>query len=121
MTQEEATAAQALQHVRYLPASWDKRFARSLSGSRPITEKEAPHIWRMFKRYRRQIRCPNKDELLKIAYEKSAPDLRKQSILDAQQREIERLKAESKQTSQTVNNTSEVWEKQLELAGVTAP
>lgn len=86
MTEMEKEAVSCLSQVRFLPASWDKRFARSLSGSDTLTEKEAPQVWRLFKRYRRQIAHPRKAELLAMADELSAPDLRKQ------QRQIDEMR-----------------------------
>jgi len=81
-----------LEHVSFPVASWDKRFYRSLSGLETITDKEAPQVWRLFKRYRRQISTPNKESLLQMAEELSAPDFRKQASMEHRQREIDELK-----------------------------
>ena len=78
MTVDELEAVNSLQHVSYPVASWDKRFARSLSGMTTISEKEVPQVWRLFRRYRRQFSCPNKERLLLVAERLSAPDFRKQ-------------------------------------------
>lgn len=78
MTQFESAAVECLQHVRYPPASWDKRFAHSLP--RPdntITDAEAPQVWRLLKRYRRQIMDrPDIQSLLLMADTLAAPDFR---------------------------------------------
>lgn len=80
MTEYEAEAVKCLGQVRYLPCSWDKRFARSLSGLTTITDREAPQVWRLFKRYRRQIEHPDKARLLVLAEARSAPDFRKEAL-----------------------------------------
>ena len=87
MTACELEAVKCLGQVRYPPASWDKRFARSMSGMTTITDKEAPQVWRLLKRYRRQISSPHKANLLMMADELAAPDFRKQPAL---QRERDR-------------------------------
>ena len=85
MTNCEAEAVQCLQRVTYPTASWDKRFARSFGTSQTtITDKESAQVWRLFKKYRRQINTPHKANLLAMADELAAPDLRKQA---AEQRE----------------------------------
>lgn len=85
-TPNEAIAMKALRHVICPPASWDKRFIRSLGDS--ISENESRQVWRLLIRYRRQIRCPRKDELIKIAEKLAAPDFRK---MNAAQRDKERI------------------------------
>lgn len=85
MTVFEAEAVQCLQKVGYPPASWDKRFAHSLAGQTTITDKEAPQVWRLFKRYRRQINTDNKVTLLALAEQLAAPDFRKQQALQREQ------------------------------------
>lgn len=81
MTPCELEAVKCLGQVRYPPASWDKRFARSMSGMTTISDKEAPQVWRLLKRYRRQISSPHKANLLMMADELAAPDFRKQQAL----------------------------------------
>lgn len=78
MTPEESEAVRCLGQVRFPTASWDKRFAHSLSGKTTITDKEAPQVWRLLQRYRRQWSSPMKAELLALATERAAPDFRKQ-------------------------------------------
>jgi hypothetical protein len=89
MTACELEAVKCLQQVTYPVASWDKRFARSMSGATTITDKESPQVWRLLKRYRRQISSPNKANLLVMADELAAPDFRKQ-----QAQELTRIKYE---------------------------
>lgn len=81
MSAYEVEAVRCLGQVRYPPCSWDKRFARHMGEMLhfgTITDKEAPQVWRLFVRYRRQIQHPYKADLLRMAGERSAPDLRKQ-------------------------------------------
>jgi hypothetical protein len=92
MTEFELEAVKCLQHCTFPVASFDKRFVRGLSGLETITEKEAPQVWRLFVRYRRQISTPNKAALLQMAEELSAPDFRKQAASARAQREIDELK-----------------------------
>ena len=94
MTSCEAEAVQCLQRVTYPSGSWDKRFARSFGTSQTtITDKEMAQVWRLFKRYRNQINTPHKVNLLMMAEELAAPDLRKQA---AEQRERARYEAAMK-------------------------
>jgi len=81
VTPDEAVAVKYLGHVTYPVASWDKRFARHMGEVEGITDKEAPQVWRLFKKYRRQIACPDKARLLALADTLSAPDLRKEAAL----------------------------------------
>lgn len=91
-TVEETIAIAALGCVTFPAASWDKRFARMLFSADGITEKEVPQLWRLFKRYRRQIDCPRKDELLAMADKLAAPDFRaQQAAARALEREQEKL------------------------------
>lgn len=85
VTADERIAIQCLGTVSYPVASWDKRFARSMAGMETITEKEAPQVWRLFIRYRRQFFHPEKARLLALAEKLSAPDLRKQAALQHEQ------------------------------------
>jgi hypothetical protein len=93
-TRDENLAVEQMKSVRYPPASWDKRFMRSLSSVETITEKEAPQLWRLFIRYRRQISFPAKDRLMTLAHTLAARDLRKLAKARKEQAEIDRLKAE---------------------------
>lgn len=79
MTPSEVEMVNCLQRVTYPAASWDKRFTRSMAGASGITEKESPQVWRLFKKYRRQISTPYKGVLLQMAEELAAPDFRKKS------------------------------------------
>ena len=99
LTDEETIALAALGTCTFPVASWDKRFVRSLfelpkTGQmhQGLTDKERPQLWRLFIRYRRQIDCPRKKELLGIAEKLSAPDLRKLAAAQREQAEIDRLK-----------------------------
>jgi hypothetical protein len=76
MTAEERLVIPWLwSQVNYSVGSWDKRFAREIqfvltTGGGMITEGQSGQVWRIFKRYRRQIVCPDKERLLAIAEEK---------------------------------------------------
>jgi hypothetical protein len=77
MTPDEMQAVERMHCVRYLPASWEKRFMRDLSSGETITEAQAPQLWRLFVRYRKQLPdFPDKARLLKVAESLAAPDLR---------------------------------------------
>ena len=77
MTWDEHDAVKCLkEQVTYPPESWDKRFARELLTT-TITEKESAQVWRLFQRYRRQIKHWKKAELLAVAEKLAAPDSRK--------------------------------------------
>jgi hypothetical protein len=98
MTPDEAMAIDGLLGVTFQVASWDKRFHRDvLTEARRIGiigEKSAPQLWRIFTRYRRQVRTPEPDRsrLLKLAAAMAAPDYRKQQAAAAAQRRIDDLK-----------------------------
>lgn len=79
---KEIEAVKCLQQVKYPPGSWDKRFARSMAGMTTITDKEAPQVWRLLQRYRRQISHPYKALLLTLANDLAAPDFRAQRALE---------------------------------------
>lgn len=96
-TPEEHIAAAALKCVGFPPASWDKRFANGLAAS-GLTDKERPQLWRLFIRYRRQIYCPRKEELLQMAEKLAAPDFRKQA---AQARALERIEFLKRRIAET--------------------
>lgn len=46
----------ALKNVTCLPASWDKKFIKSISGEVMMSEKQRYWMIRLFHKYRRQIR-----------------------------------------------------------------
>lgn len=80
LTEEEKTIIPLLwEQVNYTPASFDKRFAREIQGVQQITEGQSAQVWRLFKRYRRQIKHPEKDKLLVMAEQWAAPELRGKS------------------------------------------
>ena len=80
MTADETEAVRCLKTVRTPPACWDKRFIRDVGCGGQITEKEAPQVWRLFHKYRRQIKSPAKERLLEMALQLTAPDLRKKTL-----------------------------------------
>ena len=92
LTTEETIALNALHGCTFPVASWDKRFVRSLSGMTGLTDKERPQIWRLFIRYRRQISCERKAELLRLAETLAAPDLRKLAAAQQEQNRIDQLR-----------------------------
>lgn len=59
MTQEEIEIVKALSNeVRYLPGSFDKRFAKVIAGysdEHELTERQLDNIYRMLYSFRRQI------------------------------------------------------------------
>lgn len=78
MTPDELVAVKLLgEQVTYTPASWDKRFAREHYQMTTLSEKESAQVWRLFKRYRRQIHHPEKERLLALAETLAAPELRR--------------------------------------------
>ena len=92
-TEDECKAVKCLkEQVTFPPASWDKRFTRELLTT-TITEKESAQVWRLFTRYRRQIRHPEKARLLDVAEKLSAPDLRKLAKEAAERQRIAATKA----------------------------
>jgi hypothetical protein len=87
-TEDERQAVKCLkEQVNYPVASWDKRFARDLLTT-TITEKESAQVWRLFHRYRRQIRHPEKARLLEVAEKLAPPDLRKLAKEAEERRQI---------------------------------
>lgn len=91
-TPDEVQAIKLMACVRYPVASWDKRFMRHLSEVEGITEKEAPQLWRLFVRYRRQMNLAHYGHLLTYAMIQSAPDLRKLEKARKEQAEIDEMK-----------------------------
>jgi len=68
MSPDEMLAVDNMRFVRYLPASFEKRFMRNISNGDVITDKQAPHLWRLFFRYRKQVpNFPDKQRLLQFA------------------------------------------------------
>ena len=61
MSDDEAAIAKALEICTFLPASWDKRFARDMafaaknSPERVLTEKQRASLLRLAIKYRRQL------------------------------------------------------------------
>lgn len=100
-TPEEKTAVLALQVVRMMPASWEKRF-RSQLNPEQLSEKERPQVWRLFKKYRRQIHGREVNgqtllgapwqNLLDMADRLSAPDYRKMNAAQIEQSRIDQLR-----------------------------
>ena len=67
MTADERVVVPLLAKVGYSVGSWDKRFAREIQyvlKEGLITEGQSVQVWRIFKRYRRQIVCAEKERLL---------------------------------------------------------
>ena len=99
---DERLAVEALKGVRMLPASWEKRFRNQLSPDQ-LSEKERPQVWRLFKKYRRQIhgqtvagvsmRGAPWDNLLATAERLAAPDLRAVNARHEIQKRIDEAKA----------------------------
>lgn len=97
-TPDEMTAVVAIQGVRMLPASWEKRFRNQLSPY-ALSEKERPQVWRLFKKYRRQIhgQVVNGNEmrgatwknLLDMAERLAAPCYRKAQKDENEKRKLE--------------------------------
>ena len=56
LTEIEKKCFSALSEVTFLPASFDKRFARSVIGAVKLTEKQRNYAVFIFNKYRRQIR-----------------------------------------------------------------
>lgn len=94
-TPEEIKAIELMARVSYPCASWDKRFMRHLSEIDGITEKEAPQLWRLFVKYRRQINLSDRGDLLTYANIQAAPDLRKIEAARKEQARIDELKAQA--------------------------
>lgn len=99
-TPDEAQAVRQMACVSYPVGSWDKRFMRHLSSVETITENEAPQLWRLFIRYRRQMNFPAKARLLSLAETVAAPDLRK---LEAARKEQERIDEEKRKYAEAMN------------------
>lgn len=89
MSADEAEAVRCLKTVTTPPACWDKRFIRDVGCGGLITDKEAPQVWRLFHKYRRQIAHPDKSRLLEVAATLAAPDLRKLAAEEEMRRRIQ--------------------------------
>ncbi len=92
-TEDEKIAIVQMSCVRFPVASWDKRFYRSLCSRDNISDREAPHLWRIFIKYRRQIKFDDKGRLLSFAELHCAPDFRRLQAASEAQRKIDELKA----------------------------
>lgn len=68
-----AMTAIAPGRVTYIPASFDKRFARDIGGHTALTEGQRMLLWRMVWRYRRQI---VERDLVQMAKSKITPLLK---------------------------------------------
>lgn len=100
-TPDERLAVEALKLCRMLPASWEKRFRNQLSADE-LSDKERPQVWRLFKKYRRQIHGREIGEvicrgavwqgLLETADRLAAPDFRALNAKAEIQKRIEELK-----------------------------
>lgn len=91
-TPDEELAIEQMRVVRFPVASWDKRFFRDLDSQSDISMNQAPQLWRLFIRYRRQMEFPAKERLLALAKELSAPDFRKQEKARREQARIDEMK-----------------------------
>jgi len=98
LSAEEMIAVAALKFCTFPVASWDKRFVGQLT-AQGLSEKERPQVWRLFIRYRRQINCARKKELLKLAESLAAQDFRKLEAAKREQTRIDELKREYKEES----------------------
>lgn len=98
LTYNERQAIESLRGVTFTPASWDKRFARDVLfpalETGMLGEKSVPQLWRLFIRYRRQVRCSSYDRarLMAVAEKWAAPDFRKVNAAAREQAEIDALK-----------------------------
>lgn len=109
---DERLAVESLKGVRMLPASWEKRFRNQLSPDQ-LSEKERPQVWRLFKKYRRQIHGQTIingnvstimqgdvwEKMLATAEKLAAPDFRALNAKHEIQRRIEELKQKSNETA----------------------
>lgn len=91
-TPDEQSAIAAFTGVGFPAGSWDKRFIRNLREKETISEKEAPQLWRLFVRYRRQICCPEKHRLMTLAELLAAPDFRKVQAAENLKARIEEMR-----------------------------
>jgi hypothetical protein len=97
-TDDEKIALDMLRGCRFPVASWDKRFIRHLGEvfyllpEASISDGEAPQLWRIFIKYRAQMRGPELQRLLPIAQKLAAPDFRKLNAATREQAEIDQLK-----------------------------
>ena len=81
MTEDERVVVPLLwSQVGYSVGSWDKMFAREIQYALKdglITEAQSGQVWRLLKRYRRQIVHAEKERLLEVAERLAAPELRR--------------------------------------------
>lgn len=92
MNEDEKIARDCLKGVRMLPASFEKRFRNYIVEMDTISEREAPQLWRLLIRYRRQWDHPDKQRLLIVAEKLCAPEFRKQNAAIEAQRRIDEMK-----------------------------
>lgn len=52
---DEAIAVEALRLCRLMPCSFEKRFVKRIVSAPGLTDRERPQVWRIFRKYRRQI------------------------------------------------------------------
>ena len=97
LTQDELEAIDCLSGVGMMPASWEKRFNRDVlqpaKETKLLSEKAVAQLWRLFIRYRRQWRHPERHRLLLYAASNAAPDFRKVEAARREQAEIDKAKA----------------------------
>lgn len=102
-TPDERNVILAMRRTVTFPvASWDKRFFHHLlemedRGTESIhfriTDKEAPQLWRLAVRYRRQwCRTADDTRLLRVAESLAAPNFRKQQRAAREQERIDEMK-----------------------------
>lgn len=112
---DEAIAVEALRLCRLMPCSFEKRFVKRLVGTHGLTERERPQLWRIFRKYRRQIhgRVVNIyrhgsqtpfasftltgdkwNELQEKAFLLAAPDLRKVQMEARERAQLAEMKAQ---------------------------
>jgi hypothetical protein len=120
LTPDERAAIEALQGVTFRVASWDKRFARDVLfpalDSGELGQKSRPQLWRIFIRYRRQIRCSPADHfrLLQVAHTLSAPDFRKENAAAREQARIDEMKRKYEESLHGLNPAAAVAAKRQE-------
>lgn len=111
----ERIAITALKRCTFPVGSWDKRFVRSLNIEAGLTDNERPQLWRLFLRYRRQLRdgYSHSLEMWRWAEEHAAPDLRKQRKEQAEKAKyMEAMKQKLERNEVAAPKTP--WEPQLQ-------
>lgn len=56
ITEKERSAILALRGCTFIPASWDKKFVRSLQGKEQISERQQYWLKKLVVKYRRQLK-----------------------------------------------------------------